>query len=100
MDFFKNKNGVKLHEDTDICLRLIHPIELVKLLIDDIIIIPPIQRPLIPNKIQEIISEIQNNNNNWLLSQGRISIGFIPLSNKYYILDGQHRLEALSELIH
>ena len=69
-------------------IKIIQPNVLVSLMFNKLLIIPAIQRLLNKNKVDDIVIQIRENSNNWLLSQGRISIGQINDSDKYYILDG------------
>lgn len=91
--------GKLLFCDDNMAIKIIQPNVLVSLMFNKLLIIPAIQRLLNKNKVDDIVIQIRENSNNWLLSQGRISIGQINDSDKYYILDGQHRLEALSKLL-
>lgn len=100
VNFAQKLVGRTLHSDDNMCIKLINPNNLVTYLIENLLVIPPIQRPLNENKVNDIVSRMCDNlAYNWLLSQGRISIGAIENSDCYYVLDGQHRLEALLKLL-
>jgi hypothetical protein len=92
--------GPNIYNTDDIIIKLIDPNSIIKMLKNNSIIIPPFQRDLDEDKIKYIQEKIlKNSNTNWLLKQGRINFGLIESTDKLYVLDGQHRIRALEQLI-
>lgn len=90
--------GQNIYNENDITIKLIYPINLIKLIKNGTLIVPPFQRELNYEKINFIKEKIINNTkNNWLLQQGRINLGIIE--ENIYVLDGQHRIKAIELLI-
>jgi 5-methylcytosine-specific restriction endonuclease McrA len=86
--------------DNNIHIKLIEPKTLLRLINEKTIEIPQFQRELCEIKINTIVDKIiKNSSKNWLLLQGRISLGYIINTQKLYILDGQHRIKAIDKII-
>ena len=86
--------------DNQIYIKLIEPKTLLRFINEKTIEFPLFQRDLCEIKINTIVDKItKNSSKNWLLLQGRISLGYITDSPKYYVLDGQHRIKALEKII-
>jgi hypothetical protein len=95
-------HGETKYIEDNLVIKMIEPHKLIKMLLNNSLIIPPFQRDVDNEKVDLIKSKINNNiKNNWLLLQGRITLGTIDLSldNKLYVLDGQHRIRALEQII-
>lgn len=93
--------GQELFNDSQIIIKLVNSNNLIKLYKNNILIIPPSIKPIDNLKINEIKNKIiYNGKYNWLLSQGRITIGLIDSinDNYLYILDGKYRFNALIDL--
>ena len=74
--------------------------KIIKLLKDDKIKIPDFQRPIDSDKVLSITSKIMENiEGDWLIRQGAITLGIINKTSVIYILDGQHRLTAIKQII-
>lgn len=93
--------GPESYSDSNMIIKFIDPTNLIKLYRNNIVSIPNFQRDLEQDKIIEIKNKIVATSSNWILTQGRLCLGFIDLSfeSKFYILDGQHRLKSLELLL-
>jgi hypothetical protein len=67
------------------------------------IVIPDFQRDQDEDKIEEIVNTYKDKKlkgRNWFIEQGQINLCVIPMDgyNKLYVVDGQHRIEAMQRL--
>ena len=95
-------HGETKYVEENLIIKMVEPHKLIKMLTNNTLIIPPFQRDIENDKIESIKFKIEHNlKNNWLLLQGRISLGTIDSSceQKLYVLDGQHRIRALEKII-
>ena len=96
-DIFQGSNIKKIYQDLDYSIFTIPKNELITK-INNNITIPEFQREMNQDKVISIFKE-SNDHQKWFNTHGSIIIGRIEKTNdfSYFLLDGQHRVEALKK---
>lgn len=94
-DIFQGNNIKKIYQDLDYSLFTITKNELLNKISNNITI-PEFQREINKDKVKSIFLE-SNDHQKWFNTHGYIIIGRLEKTNEfsYFLLDGQHRIEAL-----
>jgi len=96
-DIFQGTNTKKIYQDLDYSIFTITKNELLDK-INNNITIPEFQREISQEKVISIFKE-SNDHQKWFNTHGYIIIGRLQKINEYsyFLLDGQHRVEALKK---